>query len=72
MILRYYYILVIAFGFLFNSCGTVISTIIPFKDLPTPTGKYIVGTKILTWKDDTRLEWFTDLENDYRKKFFYC
>ena len=41
--------------------------IIPFKDLPVPTGEFNVGTRIYNWKDETREEWFTEEEGDIRK-----
>ncbi|MDB3868536.1 dienelactone hydrolase family protein [Candidatus Marinimicrobia bacterium] len=42
--------------------------LIPFEDLPTPSGKYSVGTQIFNWTDSTRYEWFTEQNiNDKRK-----
>ena len=49
------------------SCGHIISKLIPFKNLPAPIGPYSVGTKIMTWEDSARKEWFTDNPDDYRK-----
>ncbi len=58
----------IVFSFLFFlSCSPIISKIIPFKDLPPPTGEFNVGTRIYNWKDETREEWFTEEEGDIRK-----
>ena len=45
----------------------MISKIIPFENLPKPLGVHEVGTQIFTWKDNDRLEWFTDDMNDHRK-----
>ena len=62
------FILVFIFiGGIINSCGIVVSTIIPFNDLPKIDGKYNVGTKVFTWEDTTRLEWFTEDVDDYRR-----
>ena len=49
------------------SCGHIISKIIPFQNLPSPTGNFSVGTQIMTWEDLARKEWFTDNPDDYRK-----
>ena len=62
-----YKIFLIGFGILMTSCAGIISTIIPFNNLPIPSGSYDVGTKIFTWEDPVRLEWFTVDESDYRK-----
>ena len=45
----------------------MISSLIPFDNLPIPDGRYDVGTQIFTWKDSTRKEWFTNDPDDYRK-----
>ena len=37
------------------------------KDLPKPTGIYNIGTDIFIFEDETRLEWFTEDKDDYRK-----
>ncbi|MAJ43199.1 MAG: hypothetical protein CMF96_00455 [Candidatus Marinimicrobia bacterium] len=47
---------------LFLGCSPFIRTIIPLNSLPSPSGKYIVGTTQFHWIDDSRLEWFS--END--------
>jgi len=47
-------------------CSVIIPNLIPFKDLPAPTGKYLVGTQIFNWTDSKRDEWFT--ENDLEDK----
>ena len=60
-------LVVIFISIVINSCGILVSTIIPFKDLPVTNGKYDIGTKIFTWEDSTRLEWFTEEIDDYRK-----
>ena len=49
------------------SCGHIISKIIPFQNLPSPTGNFSVGTQIMTWEDSSRKEWFTENPDDYRK-----
>ena len=48
-------------------CSILIPKIIPFNNLPKPTGEYYVGTQIFTWEDTSREEWFTDNLNDKRK-----
>ena len=60
-------IVLISFIFLINSCGIVVSKLIPFDNLPSPSGKYDVGTQVFTWIDSTRMEWFTENATDYRK-----
>lgn len=60
-------ILLIIITFFIVSCGAIVSTIVPFVDLPQPTGESKVGTLILTIQDTTRKEWFTKSEEDNRK-----
>ena len=49
-------------------CSSIIPKLISFEDLPTPSGKYSVGTQIFNWTDSTRYEWFTEQNiNDQRK-----
>ncbi|MEE2858253.1 MAG: hypothetical protein VX820_00880 [Candidatus Neomarinimicrobiota bacterium] len=73
LMIRFFTILTIYF--LLTSCGMVVSKLIPFTDLPKPIGKYNIGTKIETWIDYDRLEWFTENDkNDHRKivvQFWY-
>ena len=54
-------------GLLVSSCGIILSPFIHFKDLPFPTGDYSIGTKIYSWEDQNRKEWFTTDPNDNRK-----
>ena len=49
------------------SCGAIISNLVPFENLPIPSGNYKVGTRVYTWVDTERYEWFTDISEDYRK-----
>ncbi|SVC76948.1 uncharacterized protein METZ01_LOCUS329802, partial [marine metagenome] len=49
------------------SCGAVISNLVPFENLPIPSGNYKVGTRVYTWVDTDRYEWFTSTPEDYRK-----
>ena len=60
-------IVLIGLGLFMVSCGGIISTLIPFDNLPTPSGSYKVGTRIYTWVDSSRDEWFTEMPEDYRK-----
>jgi len=55
--------LFISILFIFYNC----SVIIPYKDLPEPSGKYIIGTEVFEFEDFSREEWFTEEENDFRK-----
>ena len=52
---------------LINSCGVIIPKIIPFQDLPAPTGSFSVGTRVFNWEDNKREEWFTETPDDFRK-----
>ena len=52
---------------LFSSCTTIIPLLIPFQDIPAPTGSYSVGTRVFNWEDNKREEWFTEKEGDFRK-----
>ena len=58
---------IILLVFIINGCGLVIPIIMPFNDLPAPTGKFNVGTQICEWEDQSREEWFTEKEGDYRR-----
>jgi len=49
--------------FFLQSC----SVMIPFKDLPKPDGKFLIGTDILILEDVNRAESFTKELNDFRK-----
>ena len=47
---------------LLNSCS------LNLKNLPIPEGNFKIGTDTFIFEDKSRLEWFTeDNENDYRK-----
>ena len=50
-----------------NACGLIIPHIIPFRDLPRPTGPFNVGTQIFEWEDTSREEWFTEESDDFRR-----
>ena len=50
----------------FCSC-IFIPYVIPFNDLPEPTGTFNVGTKIFEWIDTSRDEWFTIDSTDFRR-----
>ena len=63
----WFLIVMIFFNLLINSCGIVTSKLIPFDNLPSPSGKHNVGTQYFTWIDSTRMEWFTKDSTDYRK-----
>ena len=52
---------------LFSSCSTIIPILIPFHDLPAPTGSFSVGTRVFNWEDKKREEWFTETAGDFRK-----
>ena len=60
-------IIVLASTVLLSSCSTVIPILVPFHDLPSPTGFFSVGTRVFNWEDEKRLEWFTETPDDYRK-----
>ena len=44
----------------FNACS------IKLKNFPEPTGRYKIGTDTFVFEDRSRLEWFTEKEDDYR------
>ena len=46
---------------LFQSCS------LNFKNLPEPESLYLIGTKIITFEDYYREEWFTEEKKDNRK-----
>ena len=50
-----------------NSCSYFLPKLIPFENLPKPTGSFDVGTQLFYWEDESREEWFTDDPNDFRK-----
>ena len=50
-----------------NACGLIVPHIIPFSDLPLPTGPFNVGTQIFEWEDTSREEWFTEESDDFRR-----
>ena len=54
-----------------SSCGTIIPILIPFHDLPAPTGSFSVGTRVFNWEDKSREEWFTETVDDFRKSTFF-
>ncbi|MDP6852866.1 MAG: hypothetical protein QF472_02830 [Candidatus Marinimicrobia bacterium] len=60
-------IVLLTAGLIFSSCSVIIPKLIPFNDLPIPTGKYPVGTQVFYWEDLNREEWFTTEKGDFRK-----
>ena len=60
------YLLLLSYLF-FSSCSIVIPTLIPFQDIPEPSGSFRIGTRVSNWEDVEREEWFTDKEGDLRK-----
>jgi len=50
-----------------GGCATLAERVIPFDDLPAPSGDYGVGTHIFYWTDSDRLEWFTAAPDDLRR-----
>jgi len=56
-------ILYIILSFMLQNCAVMI----PFKDLPRPDGKFLVGTDVFVLKDVNREEIFTEATNDSRK-----
>ncbi len=53
---------------LLSGCSVIMPKLIPFKNLPTPSGRFAVGTQILNWTDSTRDEWFTEDDIDDKRK----
>ena len=51
-----------------SGCSIIMPKLIPFKNLPTPGGEYLVGTQIFNWIDSTRDEWFTEDDLDDKRK----
>ena len=50
------------YNLLLNSCS------LNLKNLPIPEGTFKIGTDTFIFEDKSRLEWFTeDNENDYRR-----
>jgi len=49
-----------------NGC-VLIPHLIPFNNIPQPTGFYSVGTQIFEWEDVNREEWFTEDIGDFRR-----
>ena len=59
-------IIIILLALSCNSCG-IIAFVVPFNDLPKPTGPFSVGTQIFEWQDNSREEWFTQDSADFRR-----
>ena len=59
-------IIIILWALSTNSCG-IIPFLVPFNDLPKPTGPFNVGTQIFEWEDKSREEWFTKKSDDFRR-----
>jgi len=51
-----------------SGCSVIMPKLIPFKNLPTPSGEYSVGTQIFNWTDSSREEWFTEDDLDDKRK----
>lgn len=52
----------------FGGCVQFTQMLFPFNPLPKPNGEFNVGSKIFTWTDTTRQEWFTlNDTTDYRR-----
>ncbi len=51
----------------FTSCATIVRQVLPLENLPLPTGQYNVGTKLYTWEDSSRKEWFGEESNKFRR-----
>ncbi|WP_287421167.1 hypothetical protein, partial [Reinekea sp.] len=50
-----------------TGCSLIMPRLLPFDDLPQPSGHLAVGTQIMNWTDDSRTEWFTDNADDKRR-----
>jgi len=61
------YFSMIAFLLFLCNCSFIASKVVPMKDLPVPSGKYKIGTKVFTWMDEERDENFTEDIYDKRK-----
>ena len=61
------FLLLISFMLLLG-CSVIIPKLIPFKNLPIPSGKYLVGTQIFNWTDSKRDEWFTEDDLEDKRK----
>ena len=62
--MKYFTPLILLF---FISCATIVRQVLPLENLPLPTGQYNVGTKIYTWEDSSRKEWFGEESNKFRR-----
>lgn len=53
---------------LFIGCSSIVKKVIPLSPLPTPTGKYTIGTTQYHWLDVSRQEWFSKEDTtDFRE-----
>ena len=66
-IMKYFIPLILLF---FTSCATIVRQVLPLENLPLPTGQYNVGTKIYTWEDSSRKEWFGEKSNKNEELYF--
>jgi dienelactone hydrolase len=62
-----YKFLAILLPLMLGGCATLAPKLIPFDDLPAPSGDYGVGTQVFYWTDSNRLEWFTAAPDDVRR-----
>lgn len=58
--------IILLISLLLSSC-IFIPYVIPFNDLPEPTGTFNVGTQVFEWIDVSREEWFTQDSTDLRR-----
>jgi len=59
--------LILLYFLIISGCAFVASRVVPLNDIKSPTGNYKVGTQIFYWIDNSREEWFTDIEGDKRE-----
>ena len=61
------FIAALTFSVLLSGCSFLAPRLLPFDNLPPPTGEFSVGTQIYYWTDAARDEWFTENPNDKRR-----
>lgn len=49
---------------LLSNCAHIASKLIPFQPLPAPSGEFSIGTLVYHWRDSTRMEWFSENDED--------
>ena len=66
--MNYKIYIIIIISAIFWGCSSIVRTVIPLNSLPSPTGKYTVGTNQYHWTDYSRLEWFSEVDStDFRE-----